>query len=125
LGDFKEVTTVPAVAGTMLMIRNELFRLHRGFDSRFFMYMEDTDLCYRMHRAGCRNLFVPQAGAVHKWGKGSKTGRFKRNWMHHVSVWKYFKKHSFGIFTILVLPFLLGGNLLLVTIFPFLQRQER
>jgi len=124
LGDYKETTKVAAVSGTMLMIRNEVFYSTGRFDERFFMYMEDTDLCYRLHLADYDNYFCPDAGAVHNWGSGSSAGRFKRNLWHHGSVWKYFLKHFPNGFSVVVLPVILMFNFLLLLIFPSWQRKK-
>jgi len=118
LPDFNENTIVPAVAGTVMMIRTELFRKLKGFDPRFFMFMEDTDLSLRVVQAGYINLFVPSAGAVHNWGHGSRTGKIKRKWHHHVSVWRYFKKHFSNPFSYVLLPLLLALNFLFVIVLP-------
>ncbi len=122
LGDFAEVTAVPAVAGSMLMVRTSLFRQLGGFDERYFMYMEDTDLSRRATEAGYVNLFVPGAGAIHYWGKGSTTSTMKRRWRHHRSVLKYFFKYHRGIVSWFVIPVLLLGNFLMVAILP--ERRE-
>jgi GT2 family glycosyltransferase len=113
LPDCTEVTEVPAVAATMVMIRKDVFDHAGGFDPRFFMFMEDTDLSMRVGRSGYHNLFVPDAGGVHHWGAGSATGRARRLWYHHLSVWKYFRKHRPGAVSTFGLPPLLGINLFL------------
>ena len=112
LGDLPEVTEVPAVSATVAMIRADRFAEMRGFDERFFMYMEDTDLCYRLHLAGYENLYVPHAIAVHKWGKGGQSSHGRRVWRQHRSVWQYFLKHHPNGFTLLVMPVMLLINLL-------------
>jgi len=63
LGDFKEITSVPAVAGTCLMIKRDSFEMVGRFDERFFMFMEDTDLSLRINQAGSTIYFNPLAGA--------------------------------------------------------------
>ncbi|MFQ5452825.1 MAG: glycosyltransferase, partial [Candidatus Zixiibacteriota bacterium] len=118
LPDFENLTEVPAVAGTLLLIKKKLFLLIDRFDERFFMYMEDTDLCLRLHRAGYKNYYVPTAGGVHWWGQGSQTGNSVRQWYHHSSVWKYFLKHFPNGFSLIVLPVILFINLLLKIAFP-------
>jgi len=117
LPDFDEVTEVPAVAGTFVMIARERFRKTGGFDERFYMYMEDTDLSLRLHQGGYPNLFVPQAGAVHDWGHGGSAGRLKRLRWHHVSAWKYFLKNFPNGFSVLVLPVLLLVNFVVAAVF--------
>lgn len=118
LPDYDSISQVPACAGTAMMIDHSLFDRIGQFDRRYFMYMEDTDLCFRLGRSGYRNLFVPAAGGIHDWGKGSNVGQLRRNWYHHVSCWRYFLKHSPNGFSIVVLPALLLVNLLLAAILP-------
>ena len=118
LPDYAETTDVPAVAATMVMVRRALFTQVGGFDQRYFMFMEDTDLSLRLHQLGYRNLFVPSAGAVHDWGRGAKAGRIRRAYYHHVSLWKYFLKHFPNGFSVVVLPLLLFVNFISVIILP-------
>lgn len=118
LPDYDMATEVEAVAGTFMMINRTLFDKIGKFDERFFMYMEDTDLSYRLNISGYRNYFVPQAGGVHLWGKGSRAGSFKRNFYHHRSVWQYFLKHFPNGFSLIILPLLLCLNLIGKIILP-------
>ena len=118
LPDFDTTVEVETVSGAMVMIERVLFEKFGGFDERFFMYMEDTELCARLHRSGYANLFVPKAGGMHLWGKGSTGGRTVRSWYHHMSVWKYFLKHFPNGFSVVVLPFLLALNFLLRLLLP-------
>ncbi|MBD3257724.1 glycosyltransferase, partial [candidate division GN15 bacterium] len=52
LPDYDQVTEVLAVAAAMVMIHRSLFTKLGGFDTRFFLYMEDTDLSLRVNGAG-------------------------------------------------------------------------
>ncbi len=49
------------VAGGSFMIRKELFHELGGFDERFFLFFEDTDLCRRTRLCGKRILYCPSA----------------------------------------------------------------
>ncbi len=40
------------VSGAFFMIAADLFAKIGGFDERFFMYVEDADICFQAHRAG-------------------------------------------------------------------------
>ena len=114
LGDYAEVTAVPAVAGTMMITRRELFEALNGFDERFCMYMEDTDLCLRLSKFGYDNYFIPYAGGIHLWGQGSRGGALRRNWYHHLSLWKYFLKHFPDAFSLIIMPLVLAVHFALV-----------
>lgn len=118
LPDYETTTEVPAVAGTFLLIRKKLFDTVGRFDERFFVFMEDTDLSYRLVKSGYKNYYVPAAGGVHQWGEGSSAGKARRLYYHHRSVWKYFIKYFPNPFTLLILPLLLAGNLILGLLLP-------
>ncbi len=107
---------MPAVSATAVVIKRELFDRLGGFDTRFFMYMEDTDLSLRLGQNGHENLFVPEAGGVHYWGEGSRAGRVTRAVRHHGSVYKYFLKHVPNGFSTVLLPALLAVNLFFVVL---------
>ncbi|MCP4684641.1 MAG: glycosyltransferase family 2 protein [bacterium] len=118
LPDYEVTTEVPSVAATLLMIRKDLFDRLEGFDSRFFMFMEDTDLSLRASQTGARNFVVPSAGGVHAWGRGSRAGRFRRLRHHHFSLWQYFLKHLPNGFSVIVLPVLLTVHMALSILLP-------
>ena len=118
LPDYGRTTEVPAVAATMVVVRRDLFEQTGGFDSRFFLYMEDTDLSLRLHQNGRVNLLVPDAGGVHRWGEGSRAGRLQRLFRHHVSVWRYFLKHFPNGFSVVLLPLLLTVNFIWFAMLP-------
>lgn len=122
LPDYAVPTEIPAAAGTFMMISSELFQKIGRFDERFFMYMEDTDLCKRLIMLGFRNFFLPSAQGVHEWGEGSSAGTLKRSWHQHKSVHKYFMKHKRDWTVRLVLPVLLLVNFSIVGIFDIIRR---
>jgi GT2 family glycosyltransferase len=61
-----------------------------GFDTRFFMYLEDFDLTRRIHRIS-RTIFYPDVSVIHEFNKGSYSN-FTLLWRHIVSAVKYFFK---------------------------------
>lgn len=73
LGGWKrdDVREVPALTGSLLLVRTDLWRRLHGFDERFFLYGEDVDLCARARRLGARPTFTPRAGYVHLGGHAS------------------------------------------------------
>jgi hypothetical protein len=58
---------VGAVSGAAFAIRRDLFELLGGFDERFFMYMEDTDLSQRARLAGYHCLYTPYSVVYHDY----------------------------------------------------------
>jgi len=117
LGDFDKITEVPAVSAACMLIDKALFKKIGGFDRRFFLFMEDTDLSLRIFQAGKKVYFVPEANALHHWGKGSSISSARRSWYHHISVWKYYLKHHPNGFSLLFLPAALLVNFIIRALF--------
>lgn len=63
---FETSADVAQVMGACLMVRTG----SAGFDERYFLYVEDTDLCYRLSKLG-RIRYVPEAKFVHELGSSS------------------------------------------------------
>lgn len=81
------------VSGACLFIRRRTFEQTGGFDERFFLYMEDVDLCLRTRRAGWKIFFVPQAVILHRLGSASAQRKTRCIVEHHRSIWRYYAKH--------------------------------
>lgn len=84
------------LSGSCLLLRRSAFDSVNGFDSRYFMYMEDVDLGDRFRRAGWLNVYVPSAEVLHD--KGHSTGRDPaRNLRaHHTSTYIYLSDRHHG-----------------------------
>jgi hypothetical protein len=63
-----EERDVPWVKGAVLAIRRAAFEEAGGFDERFFMYYEETDLCLRLAQHGWTVRFAPVIDVVHLGG---------------------------------------------------------
>ncbi|NEW40380.1 glycosyltransferase family 2 protein [Nocardia cyriacigeorgica] len=81
--------TVGWLSGSCLLVRRAAFDAIDGFDSRYFMYMEDVDFGDRMGRAGWHNVFVPTAEVTH--AKGHAAGRHPELMLpaHHASAYRF------------------------------------
>ncbi|MGL4306902.1 MAG: glycosyltransferase family 2 protein, partial [Mycobacteriaceae bacterium] len=56
------------LSGSCLLLRRAAFDSIDGFDSRYFMYMEDVDLGDRLGKAGWHNVYVPSSEITHSKG---------------------------------------------------------
>lgn len=56
---------IDCICGADLLIRKSVFEQMQGFDEDYFLYYEDTDLCYRLKEAGYHNHIVPEAKIMH------------------------------------------------------------
>lgn len=66
---------VEAISGACIMIKRDLFESFCGFDERYFMYSEDTDLSFRVNQAGFKCYYVPVATVIHHGGGSSRNAR--------------------------------------------------
>ena len=68
--DYTRPFRVPFGQGSLLFGRTALLKRLGGFDERFFMYLEDADLCKRVNEVSAL-YYCPDATVIHKWEKGS------------------------------------------------------
>lgn len=95
--DRTKVRDVDWLAGACLLIRRDLYEQLGGFDPRFFLFFEDTDLCRRCKAAGSRVVYFPRAFATdrkHRLSQGGFLSIFTKKTVriHLVSAVKYFWK---------------------------------
>ena len=91
--DFTKSFHVPFAQGSFMVVRTELLKKLGGFDDRFFMYLEDADLCKRINEISDVRYF-PGTTAFHRWERGSHKS-FKLFRIHMRSMWLYMKKWGF------------------------------
>ena len=73
----QEIIDVEYITGADLMIRKDLFNEIGGFDKDFFMYFEETYLCYRIRLLGYRVVNIPQSHIIHLEGKSFKINKYR------------------------------------------------
>jgi GT2 family glycosyltransferase len=93
--DLTTPRVVPSLSGCCMLVRTILFQKVGLFDERYFLYMEDVDLCRRIGEVS-KTVYFPDVTVHHEYQKGSY-----HNWLltrHHIkSAWKYFGKWGWFI----------------------------
>jgi GT2 family glycosyltransferase len=84
---------VPWVLGAALGIRRSAFDAVGGFDTSFFMYFEEVDLCYRLAGAGWRVHFAPVATVIHVGGASTRTRRADMVVQALASRLRFYRRH--------------------------------
>ena len=88
--DYDAVFDVPYLSGCCMLMRRDAFIEVGGFDSSFFLYLEDADLTRRLRRFG-RCVHLPVQFIRHDWGRGNyQSLRLVLVNLH--SAWLYFSK---------------------------------
>ncbi len=88
----RKIQRVDFVSGGSMMVDTEYFKKIGGFDPKFFMYVEDMELCFRVKKNKDQVFFFPTLRVRHK-GQGSSSSAFA-----YVNIFKgiylFHKKHS-------------------------------
>jgi GT2 family glycosyltransferase len=86
-----ETIMAPFLSGCFLMFRTTVINKIGFFDERFFMYMEDIDLCRRLWLNKTPPYYLSKAHVIHGYEKGSAKS-VKLFYYHIASAVKYFNK---------------------------------
>lgn len=94
MGKDREVKVVP---GSAFMIKKSIFNKIHGFDEKFFLFFEESDICKRVREMGYKVFFAANSEVVHIWKFDNREEPLflKKHFVH--SRFYYFKKH-YGVF---------------------------
>lgn len=85
---------VEAINGAFMLIRRAALAQVGGFDERYWMYMEDLDLCYRFAEAGWTTWFEPSVTVIHvKAGTSGKRRSLRLNRAFHYGMFRFYRDH--------------------------------
>jgi N-acetylglucosaminyl-diphospho-decaprenol L-rhamnosyltransferase len=90
------VTAADWVSGSCFMARREALEELGGFDEAYFMYLEDTDLCWRAHHAGWGVGFAGTAAVTHVQGVSTARHPFRMMVAHHRSALRFTVRTTTG-----------------------------
>jgi N-acetylglucosaminyl-diphospho-decaprenol L-rhamnosyltransferase len=92
------VREVGWVQSSAMLVRREAAEQVGWLDPDFFVYSDETDFCKRLHDAGWRILFVPQARAVHRDQLSTDAVAMRRRIVEfHRNRDLYFRKHRMPV----------------------------
>jgi hypothetical protein len=91
---FISPSEVEVVSGACLMIKRNVFEAVGRFSTDYFMYSEDVDLCFKVHRRGWKTYYIPNAVVVHHGGASSSKSSVKNisDVMMLESRWRFYRK---------------------------------
>lgn len=89
----KEPVEVPAVSGACMMMRRVDFDALTGFDERYFLHVEDLDICRQARRQGGKVIFHPKAETFH-FGSTSRASILRVSWNKAMGLVRYFLKFA-------------------------------
>ncbi len=111
------------VSGAGFLVRREAFEAVGGFDEAYFMYVEDVDLCWRLHRAGWEVLYEPSARVVHEQGRSTSLRPYRMIAAHHRSILRFAGRSTSGRRRLLLplVAIALGARLMLAWLERFVS----
>jgi N-acetylglucosaminyl-diphospho-decaprenol L-rhamnosyltransferase len=92
------------VSGAAVWLRRAALDAVGGWDERYFMYVEDVDLCWRLRRAGWRVGYEPQGSVVHVQGASTARHPYRMIREHHRSLLRFAATRWRGAQRLLLVP---------------------
>ena len=93
--DLQEPFYPDFIHGCFMLFKTTDLKNLKGFDERFFLYMEDADICRRIDEIGKKKLYYPKVEIIHHHQQGSSKS-LKLFIIHASSAIKYFLKWGFN-----------------------------
>jgi N-acetylglucosaminyl-diphospho-decaprenol L-rhamnosyltransferase len=84
------------VSGAAVWLRRAALDAVGGWDERYFMYVEDVDLCWRLRRAGWRVAYEPGAAVEHLLGISTASAPYRMIAEHHRSLYRFAARRFTG-----------------------------
>jgi N-acetylglucosaminyl-diphospho-decaprenol L-rhamnosyltransferase len=84
------IERVEAVSGACIFLPRRVFDAVAGFDERYFLHVEDLDLCRRVIDAGYDVAIARTIRATHVQGSSSRHRPVFVSWHKHRGMWRYF-----------------------------------
>jgi GT2 family glycosyltransferase len=92
-----EAGPVDAINGAFMLIRRAALDQVGGFDERYWMYMEDLDLCFRFAEAGWATWYEPSVTVIHvKAGTSGKHRSLRLTYAFHYGMYRFYCDHYAG-----------------------------
>ena len=102
--DAAQPRDVDWASGAMLFLRRSALPSVGGWDERYFMYMEDVDLCWRLRRLGWRVAYEPGGRAIHVQGASTARTPYRMIAEHHRSAFRFAERRWRGPRRLLLVP---------------------
>jgi N-acetylglucosaminyl-diphospho-decaprenol L-rhamnosyltransferase len=106
--DGTEAKEVEVVTGAYMLVKRSVWESFEGFDTSFFMYAEELDLCTRLRRAGMSIWMTPTSRVIHNVGSGSAVNPNRIRSIHRAKM-HFLRKHHGKAYAVV------GGLLLWLT----------
>lgn len=105
---YNEIKEVDWITGCALILRKTALDQIGVLDENYFMYTEETDICYRLNKAKWKVMFYPDAEIIHYWGKSSSISKEQKSVLNPTIKYLldtkyYFYKKNYGYIHVFLL----------------------
>jgi len=90
---YSEPIEVDSVVGACMTVRREVMEKVGLLDEDYFLFLEETDWCYRVKNAGWKIYHHPQAEIYHFQGKSAEKDKKRAKVEYYRSRYRFFKKN--------------------------------
>lgn len=115
---------VDSIQGACMLIRKTALDQVGLFDSSYFMYTEEIDLCYRLHQGGWSLFWVPESKVVHFGGQSTRKAASKMFLSLYQTKVQFFRKHYGKLAAILYKLILFFASLVRIILSPLVLFQK-
>lgn len=92
------------VSGAAVWLRRRALDAVGGWDERYFMYVEDVDLCWRLREAGWRVVYEPAGVVEHVQGSATDRRPDRMVVEHHRSLLRFAARRWRGVRKVALVP---------------------
>jgi GT2 family glycosyltransferase len=131
---FSEPIEVDSVIGACMMVRRDAWDQVGLLDEDYFLFLEETDWCYRMKQGGWKIYHIPEAEVYHFQGKSAGVVKKRARVEFYSSRYLFFKKNRgtwqrfillIGLMIKLMVEFIFTGMASLFTYFAAQKWKKR
>jgi len=90
---YKDPIEVDSVIGACMIVRKEAMDDVGVLDEDYFIFLEETDWCFRMNKKWWKVYHVPDAEVFHLSGHSKKRTPWRSQIEYYISLYKFFRKN--------------------------------
>lgn len=90
---YQDTIEVDSVIGACMIVRKEAMEEVGVFDEDYFIFLEETDWCFRMYKKGWKVFHVPDAEVFHLSGQSKKKTPWRSQIEYYKSLYMFFRKN--------------------------------
>ena len=100
--DYEKIQPVDWVIGAFILTRRNVYNETKGLDEGYFLYVEDMDWNYRIHKAGYQVFYFPEVQIEYKGDRKSTKAFFRSKLLISHYGWEHLKSYCRFLYKVFV-----------------------